>query len=412
MRSVLLSTLVALAGLRAPAYADAGAAVVAEDGDVPALDEAAFVAALERAPRIARLDAEVALARAETIAAGVRPNPALALDREEVFPDGGVATTYARVTIPLDVAGRRSRRVAAASARARAVSAEVERARLVALIDGLGDFYRAAHARHALELLRADRDVLVRAVAIVERRRGAGVASGYDLQRLELELAAYDDLLASAALDLDAARERLGAVIGTGAIDAAHDLALPAASPAPEAPPTDRADQRAARARRDAADRTGALAARGWIPDVGVSLGAMAADVDDARAYGYTVGLTLSVPLFDRGQGDRATARAARAAAEAELRVLDAAVAAEVRIARAQLDRRVAQARRFADAQLPRLDALIRAAETGYREGETSIVELLDAYRTARTVRARDLELRRDARLAELALALAIGHRP
>ena len=71
-----------------------------------------------------------------------------------------------------------------------------------------------------------------------------------------------------------------------------------------------------------------------------------------------------------------------------------------------------AQAERLAGDQLARLDPLLRAAETGYREGEAGIVELLDAYRTARGVRLRDLELRRDARLAELDLWLALGRRP
>ena len=49
---------------------------------------------------------------------------------------------------------------------------------------------------------------------------------------------------------------------------------------------------------------------------------------------------------------------------------------------------------------------------TGRDRAAARIVELLDAYRTARAVRLRDLELRRDARLAELDLWLALGRRP
>jgi outer membrane protein, heavy metal efflux system len=394
-----------------------GPAAYAEDG-VPALDEAAFVAALERTdPRLERLAADVAMAEADVVAAGVRPNPELALDREEVFPDGGgSATSYARLVWPFDLAGRRGRRVDAARASARAASAEGETARFALIVDGLRVFDDAAYARLHVDLLRAERDALTRAVEIVRKRTRAGAASGYDAQRIELELAAYDDLIASAEIELAAARARLGALVGQPAADATATLELPG-EPADTDALVDgaverRGDYRAARLRGDAAAALDALERRGWIPDLGVSVGAMTADVGDETALGYTVGLSISLPIFDRGQADGARAKAARRAAEAERRVLEVTVPANVRVARETLSRRIAQSRELATQQLARLDDLLRAAETGYREGATGVVELLDAYRTARETRLRDLELRRDARLAERDLWLALGRRP
>ena len=41
-----------------------------------------------------------------------------------------------------------------------------------------------------------------------------------------------------------------------------------------------------------------------------------------------------------------------------------------------------------------------------------NVVELVDAYTAARDTRLRDLDLRRDARLAEIDLWLALGRRP
>lgn len=381
------------------------------------LDEAAFIAALEaRDPRLARLAAEAAVGTAETTAAGMRSNPALAIDREEVFPDGGVATSYVRLSWPLDLAGRRTRRVAAARTSARAVTAELETARALIVIEGLRAFYDAAYARQRVEVLRGDRESLARAVEVVRKRSGAGAASGYDLQRIELELAGYDDELASAEDDHARSRAALGALIGVEAVDAASDLSLPAAPASVDAlapgAVTARGDYRAAQLRADSAGQRAALAGRGWIPDLGLSAGAMSADVGTETAFGYTVGLTLSLPIFDRGQGERARAEAARRVAEADRRVIEAAVPRQIGIARDSLARRIAQAERLATEQLARLDALTRAAEAGYREGETGIVELLDAYRTARATRLRDLELRRDARLAALDLWLALGRRP
>ena len=52
---------------------------------------------------------------------------------------------------------------------------------------------------------------------------------------------------------------------------------------------------------------------------------------------------------------------------------------------------------------------LARIAELAYREGELGIVELLDAVRVASRARARSIELRLEARLAQIALERAVG---
>jgi outer membrane protein TolC len=53
---------------------------------------------------------------------------------------------------------------------------------------------------------------------------------------------------------------------------------------------------------------------------------------------------------------------------------------------------------------------MLRAAETAFREGTASVVEILDAHRAARDVRLRGLELRRDVMFARLDLEIALGH--
>lgn len=44
-----------------------------------------------------------------------------------------------------------------------------------------------------------------------------------------------------------------------------------------------------------------------------------------------------------------------------------------------------------------------------YREGEVGILELLDAVRTSSRARIRNVEIRLDARLAQIALERAVG---
>jgi outer membrane protein TolC len=397
-----------------------GGVAAADDTSVSMLDEKQFIAALETSdPRLARLAAEVRAAEAEVGVEGVRTNPSVSFDREELFPESGSsATSYARVTWPLDVSGRRGRRMAAARSAAAAVAADGEGARFEILIDGLRVFHQAAYARLRVELSRAEREALVRAVDVVRRRTGAGAASGYDLQRIELELAAYDDQIASAETELLEARSELAALIGRadGLVDAQSSLELPA-PPAPvDGGPSSilagRSDLRAAQLRARSADQRAAAAGRGWVPDLGLATGFVAEDVGTETAIGYTLGLSITLPIFDRGGAQAARARAARRVAEAEARVIETRAPAIVRARQATLARRIEQARKLAEGQLARLDLLLKTAETGYREGESSVVELLDAYQTARETRLRDLELRRDARLAELDLWRALGRRP
>jgi outer membrane protein TolC len=54
---------------------------------------------------------------------------------------------------------------------------------------------------------------------------------------------------------------------------------------------------------------------------------------------------------------------------------------------------------------------ILRAAETAFREGNASVVELLDAHRAARSVRIRALDLRHQVARDKRELELAVGQR-
>src|SRR5262245_56584492 len=84
--------------------------------EVPALGEAEFVTRVERQhPRLPVLASRIAAARAEIEAARVLPNPLLSYEREDVSADGRrLPEDFVRAGIPLDLSGRRGRRIAAA----------------------------------------------------------------------------------------------------------------------------------------------------------------------------------------------------------------------------------------------------------------------------------------------------------
>lgn len=371
-------------------------------------------------PRFEVLDARVQRARAGVTAARVLPNPSLAYDREEVFPSSGrLADNYLRLAWPIDVSGRRSLRIDAAESGVQATRAEAAADRFSLTLEALGLYYDAAFARLRVETLRQGQKSLARLVEIVQKRAGAGDASGYDVRRLELERAAYDDLVSTAEGDLMSARRRLGALVGDASTlyDAADRLELPTLPGSRDGVAASalagRDDYKAIRLRSTQADHELAAARRAWVPSLVLTGGLKTADLSAGdTAYGYVAGVAVSIPLFDSGQAEKERAAAGKRLAFAEKRVLEQRVPAFARSAHEQLERRVVQARRFTSAQLDKVDALVRAAEVSYQEGERpSIFELLDAYRTARDVRLRDLELRRNAKTSEIDLWRALGRR-
>lgn len=409
MRRHLLPLIVASTFLPQLAYAE---------DPVDVVDEASVIKAIEASdPRIERIAAEVDAASANVLAARIRPEPRVAADREEVFPSGGgVATNYLRIVLPLDLSGRRGRTVAAAVTAVDAARAQGELSRLSLVVEGLRVFRETEYLRLRITLMTGERAALVRAVDIVAKRAKAGEASGYDQQRLQLELTAYDDAIASGAIELRASQRRLATVIGRSGmrIDAAGDL-VPGTIASFDVLLSDalthRGDYRAAKLRVDAATQERSAASRTW-PTFEVTAGAMSSEVGTERAFGYVAGLSLNLPIFDRGGAGRARADASRRAATADAKLLERQVPDAIRIAHETWSARIEQAKAYRTTQLARIDQLLRSAETGYREGGGSIVELLDAYRSARDSRLRELELRRDASLAELDLWLALGRRP
>lgn len=369
--------------------------------------------------RFKEIDARAQSAGAEIVAARVWANPSFSYDREEVFPSGGsLPENYARLEMPIEISGRRSRRVAAAELGAEAAQAEAERERWMLRLEALDAYHDAALVRLEAETLRTVRRPLLAVAEAMAARARAGEASGYDRDRLDVELTAQDDLLAETEALLSVARRTLAALVGdAGALyDASDPLAIPTQPAALPQTAEDtlatRPDYRAAATRVQQAESQLSAARRAWVPDLTLSAGWKSSDTGQQVADGYTAGLGLSVPLFSHGQAEREAALASRRAAEARLRFLGVQVPLAIENARDELARNAERARTFEQTQLPRIDALLRSADVSYDAGERSVFELVDAYRTARETRLHALRLRREAKRSEVELWRALGGRP
>lgn len=394
--------------------------------------------ARERDPEAALARAAVTVAGAEALRASLYPDPSLAWDRETLSGAGadGEREDSFRLTVPIELSGRRRAGRALAAAEVASAEALAARAQSDAVVASLILFYDALAADRRVEIAAGTVARLDEAARVLGRRHAEGTSSGYESTRLELEAELARSELRQAEARAAAARAELALVLGLepapgqaqtqaqGQVQAqgagqgqaqghgaglvlAGSLAIRDPGAFAGAPPERRSSSllRASAARaRDAGD-----AARwAWVPLVSLSAGLRMAEAGETR-YGYVAGVSFDLPLFSRGQDVRAEAGAAERlalarAAAAERTATRAELAAEQALALAQ-----GELARFEQATGDRLQTLERAAESGYREGLRSIVELVDAQRARTSVELRQLELAIAAKRAEIELRAARG---
>jgi len=327
-------------------------------------------------------------AQADALAAGLAPNPTLGYGRERIpGTPNGVEETW-QISQAFDLSGRRGlRRVAADRLVEAAASGNLARR-----VEIAAEIRRRFHERlFKQETIRATELWLQRfsrVEAVVDKLARGGEASGYDHRRLARERQAGEARLAAELAELERGRERLAALLGN-AQGSAGDVAgslLPETLPLPEAALAGlerRPDLQALARRAEAADLEGRAAARGWVPEVTLGVGVKQTDNGSARENGALLAVSIPLPLFDRQQAREKRAAAEAFAARAEYRLARARAEGELRGLYAQGERLRKAAVEFRAGAVKATPELLRIAEAAYRGGESSLLELLDAYRGA-----------------------------
>jgi len=125
---------------------------------------------------------------------------------------------------------------------------------------------------------------------------------------------------------------------------------------------------------------------------------------------GYVVALTVPLPILDRGRFGTARATSEGERAELEAEILARRIRADVQaaVARERAARRAAG--KYGKGVERRAGELHRIARLKYDEGESGILELLDAHRTSLTMELRALAARFEAKSAEIDRDRAIGN--
>ena len=319
---------------------------------------------------------------------------------------------------PLELGGKRSARVAAGQAGVSAAAAR-NRQTLVDFGYDLAIAYAAAEAAQARvvffeDALMAAQEDLRAARALVDAGREA------DLRAVQAEAAstAAQADVETARADAQSAFAQLASLAGlaspySGVVDSLLPLAN-ALPPPPNEPPVVAPAVAAAEAEREAAARRIAVERTRAVPNVTPSLGVRR--LNGSNDTLFVAGVSITIPIFDKNQGNVAAAIAELEAFDARLNA--ARLEAENGWRSAAALARAADARVTASTQAEMASSeAYRLARVGYDAGRTPLVELLLARRNltlaqSAALDARLARIRAEAQLSRLSARIPFGAAP
>ena len=366
----------------------------AEAGRSFTLDQALELAGTV-SPSLDAASADVRAAEAGRRVAGLRPNPSVTVEAENVAGSGpyrGIDSVEATtsLTLPIELGGKRSARIAVANARSDRAAIQAAIAQADLRLSVVCAYAEAAGAERRLITARDQVRIATEVLRTAQVRVQAGRASPIEVQRADVARVNAETALAREERAVEVARYSLSRIIGqpiTGPLDAGWFGQVPA-SYGPLRPIESAGTLALAAADADLviADAGVRLARSQRVPDLTIGAGARRFEQTNDTAAIFS--LSIPIPLFNNGHAALSQASAERQRAEAQRRVTVLDV--DQAIARVQADAANAAAN-AATASGPALAAAeeaARIARIGHREGKFGQLDLLDAERTLAETRA------------------------
>jgi cobalt-zinc-cadmium efflux system outer membrane protein len=342
-------------------------------------------------------------------AAGQRPNPEVSVEAERETPHWSFGGS-----LPIELSGKRQRRIDVAQAALSVTEAETARVIAEVRSDVRQAYFTAVGALRRLEVAQELEGIATRARDAAQERFQSGAAPRLEALQAALVLSQAQNDVTSARGEVGAARVELNALLGYPA-DATP--ALPDVLEGP--PPPDLAGASAAAlsgnaelsvlARRIDEERARVELAKAMRrPDPSVS-GTLTYDAQPEFTFGWRFGLAVALPIFTTGRAEVAVAEATltRAVADRDARVAQITGAVAAASARAASAHQAVL--RYQNDILPATIQVEQMAQESYQSGQTGVVALLQAVQSARETRLRALQAGLDYQLALAELERAIG---
>ena len=370
---------------------------------------AALTRALSANPRIiaARLRRPINIASRDV--AAERLNPEVRFEASKETPKEGYT-----LAVPLELGGKRARRIAVADAAIKTGEAEVNLAIAEVHADVRRAFIARVIAENRLALLTDMQMLAQRARDAAQARFDAGGVPRLEVVQAQLALADAENQATAARGMVDATRATLNAV-----------LAFPLDAPTPietslDIEPALSVETVVARARQSSAELLAidrrideqrarvALAHALRTPDVTpeATLTRVAQPEFDT---GWRAAIAISIPVFTTHQAAVRVEDATLAQLTSEREATAARISGEVTAAAAVAESQRQQFVRYRDAIVPQALELERMAEDAYRLGQTGIAAYLQAVQSSRDVRLRSIQSAADLQNAIADLERAVG---
>ena len=347
--------------------------------------------ALAHNPDLASFSIEVRAADARALQAGLRPNPELSVETENIFGRAEMrrfdsAETTLEISQLIEVAGKRPKRMRVASLERDLAGWDYEASKSDVLTETAKSFVDVLEAQERLalteELLRLAEQVF----DIVSQRVKAGKVSPMEETKAGVVLSNSRIERERARRALEAARKRLAVAWGSGT--PTYEKVIGRLEPAELVPPTEEMTRGILRnpdiARWDTelAQRRAEIALQeaNRIPDLSLGGGVRHFNETDDRAF--VLGASIPLPLFNRNQGEILASRHQLAKAKKERGAAEGKVRAAIAEIYGSLSTATTEIEILKTTIIPGAQSVFEAASEGYRLGKFGFLDVLDAQRT------------------------------
>jgi cobalt-zinc-cadmium efflux system outer membrane protein len=379
------------------------------------LDEATALA-LQANPDIAIALSGREVGSGQALQAARRPNPTLSAQVEDLRSRNRISTLL--ISQPLETAGKRNKRIAAADANLAIADTDIRIAQAEISAKVYAAFYKVLAAQQAQALATELLQIASTSKETTAKRVLAGKVSPVEETKAKVAEAGLKIELATANQQLSSAKKRLTSLWSKG-LDPAETIAftvvgeldkfttLPElselAAQLPNSPRLKKAGlaitQKQALSEIEKSKQT---------PDITLSLGARR----NEELGGITqaiIGLSIPIPLFDKNQGNWQSAKARETQSLDEKTALENQLNTELADAYLRRQVQVEAAGTYSQEILLGAQSAYEAARKGFEFGKFSFLEVLDAQRTLFQAKTQYIQTLALARLAEADIQTILG---
>lgn len=367
--------------------------------------------ALRFSPVVQAAEIEIEAKQAEAYQAGLRPNPAIAGDVQNVGEEDQESTI--ELAQVFELGGKRLKRRRASELDVDVAGWDLEAARLRVASDTAQAFVDVLASQERIAILDDLQSVAEKLTRAVAERVKAGKGSPVETQRVQIEGARAKAELRAETTLLSASKRRLA--INWGAQNADFSVAKGEIGSVNSVPSIEQvsfylnSNPEIARWATEMTRRRAVLAlARAYaVPDL--TLGAGARRVEENSETGAVVSLSIPIPLFNRNQGNIAAAHTRILKGERESLAAKTIVSGVLLEAYGRLAAAAEKLKGLEKEILPAAREVYQASIEGYSAGKFDLLSVLDAQRTLFSTRLEIVNARAEFQKAKVQIEALIG---